>query len=482
MKWVPSLRLRITVLLVSAVALSLGAATRVIDARVDNEVLRRLDSNILESAQALSEMFREQRNGVAAAFPSNTLPGFLATEGHVYFTLTCDGKRIAASPSADTLRWRSTPTAEPAFVDMSDSAGTLLRAVVMPFSMKLDDDSRAGSNTQSAALYKPVGSASSCTLGLAVERSHTDNFLDSIDAILVGSIVFVMMVVGILTPLLVTGGLRPLAQLADAMHEIGPKMPGQRLSAVIAHELKPLIARFNEVLSRMEDGLIRERQFASGVAHELRTPLAELRTLIEVELRYPSPSERGPRALLEEIGDIGHEMEHTVGALLLLTRIEGGIEQVQLQLVDVTALTLKLVERYTNVVESRKLELDLTGMVMISWFAENALLDVLIGNLLNNALAYAPVGSLVSIHCSASSWLIENLAPDVAPDDLALMRQRFWRKGQDSSVHTGLGLSLAAAAARVQDLELTLSLHSNHLRATVSPRSDPGVHSRYVVR
>jgi two-component system, OmpR family, sensor histidine kinase QseC len=482
MKWVPSLRLRITVLLVSAVALSLGAATRVIDARVDNEALRRLDGNILESAQALSEMFRDQRNGVAEGFPSNTLPGFLATEGHVYFTLTCDGKRMAASPSADTLRWRSASTAEPTFTDMSDSVGTLLRAVVMPFSMKLHDGSHASTSTWSEATHKPADSASACTLGLAVERSHTDSFLDSIDAILVGSIIFVMLVVGILTPLLVTRGLRPLAQLADAMHEIGPKTPGQRLSTVIAHELKPLIARFNEVLSRMEDGLIRERQFASGVAHELRTPLAELRTLIEVELRYPSPSERGPRALLEEIGNIGHEMEHTVGALLLLTRIEGGIEQVQLRLVDVTALTLKFVERYANVVQSRKLKLDLTGVAMTSWFAENSLLDVLIGNLLNNAFAYAPIGSLVSIHCSATSWWIDNLAPDVAPDELALMRQRFWRKGQDSSEHTGLGLSLAAAAARVQDMELTLSLHRNHLRATVSLRSEPEVHNRYVIR
>jgi two-component system sensor histidine kinase QseC len=99
---------------------------------------------------------------------------------------------------------------------------------------------------------------------------------------------------------------------------------------------------------------------------------------------------------------------------------------------------------------------------------------VLIGNLLNNALTYAPAGSHVSVHCDADSWWTVNMAPEVAPDELALMRQRFWRKGEDAGVHTGLGLSLAAAAARVLELELTLSLHDNNLRATVRPRAEPG--------
>jgi signal transduction histidine kinase len=337
--------------------------------------------------------------------------------------------------------------------------------------MKHDKSSRGGTSTPSMTMHGPGRSLSSCTLGLAVERTQTDSFLDSIDAILVGSIIFVMMVVAILTPLLVERGLRPLAQLADAMHEIGPQTPGRRLSELSSRELKPLIARFNGVLSRMEDGLIRERQFASGVAHELRTPLAELRTLIEVEMRYPS--DREPRAMLEEIGTIGHEMEHTVSALLLLTRIEGGIEQVQRRLIDVTALTLKLIERNVRVVEARKLELDLTGVTITSWLADHSLLDVLIGNLLSNALSYASIGSRVSVHCDTASWWVENLAPGVVPDELDLMRQRFWRKGEDAGVHTGLGLSLAAAAARSQGLQLALSLHGNYLRATISAQAAP---------
>jgi two-component system sensor histidine kinase QseC len=466
MRWVPSLRLRITLLLVLGVALSLSAATTVIDARVDNEALRRLDSHILESAQALSEMFRAQRSGAETGFPGNTLPGFLATDGRAYFVITCNGERMAASPTAEMLHWPAASAAEPTFADMPDNTGMLLRAIVMPFSMNPGGSAHADTGAPPTTADEPGGSASSCTLGLALERSQTDSFLDSIDAILVGSIIFVMLVVAILTPLLVERGLRPLAQLADAMHDIGPQAPGRRLGEVISRELKPLITRFNEVLSRMEDGLARERQFASGVAHELRTPLAELRTLIEVELRYHSGRE--PHAMLEEIGSIGYEMEHTVGALLLLTRIEGGIEQVQHRPADVAALTLKLVERHAKIAQARGIDLDLAGVAAASWLADHSLLDVLIGNLLSNALAYASHGSRVTVHCDATSWWAQNLAPNVAPDELALMLQRFWRKGEDAGVHTGLGLSLAAAAARVQGLQLTLSLQDGYLRATVT--------------
>src|SRR5699024_10675849 len=120
-------------------------------------------------------------------------------------------------------------------------------------------------------------------------------------------------------------GLKPLAVLGENMRGIGPHAPGQRLPPAGTRELEPLVACFNEVLTRMDEGLARERQFAGALAHETRTRLAELRTLVEVERRYPSGC---PTAeLLGEIGGIGGELESTVSGLLLLTRLDAGIEK-----------------------------------------------------------------------------------------------------------------------------------------------------------
>ncbi|WP_168171191.1 histidine kinase dimerization/phospho-acceptor domain-containing protein [Rhodanobacter sp. B04] len=468
MKQAISLRLRITLFLATAIMLTLGAAIWVIDSRIDTEVSQRADANLLERAQALSDIFRVGRISDMTTFPSGQLPEFLADDGLVYFVIHCDGQDVASSAAAAALRWPVAADGKPHFADLSDPRGSELRAVVLPFVPESALTRHSILSDKHAAAHANGHAGSSCSLGLAVDRSEVEDFQGSMDTIFVGSLMLAMMVVVVLVPLLVSRGLRPLSQLAEAMRGIGPETPERRLAGANAHELKPLMTRFNEVLTRMEDGLVRERQFASGVAHELRTPLAELRTLVEVELRYPS--DRDLRAMLADIGNIGIEMECMVNALLLLTRIEAGIEQVQTQSVDVAALTRKLLERHQRDINLRQLDMDARIEPGVRWHGDVTLLDVLLGNLLGNAVAYAPAGSRISLDCESQAWRLSNAASDLTAGDVALMSQRFWRKDKATGVHTGLGVALAAAAARAQGIRLNLSLHEGQLCARVEPR------------
>ena len=466
MKNAMSLRLRITLFLAVAIVLTLGATTWLIDARVDTEVAQRADANILERAQALSDMLHAQRDGNRTEFPAGSLPAFLADDGVVYFTIDCAGQRVAGSRSADRLSWPAAIATKPVYADLTDPQGTALRAIVMPFVAQPGLSWGKDFAAREAAMHEAGRTPPACSLGLALDHSEVENFQRTMDAIFIGSILLAIVVVVVLVPLLVARGLRPLTQLAETMREIGPETPERRLAETGVHELLPLTARFNEVLSRMQGGLLRERQFASGVAHELRTPLAELRTLIEVELRYPST--RDPRALLADIGAIGVEMERMVGALLLLTRIEAGIEHVQWQDVDIARLTRKLVERVRGEMDTRRLELDMQIVDGVVWQGDIALLDVLLGNLVSNAAAYAPAGSRILLRCESRAWWIQNDAPRLAAEDIAMMQRRFWRQGEDAGVHTGLGLALATAAAQIQSMQLELTLHEQRLCAKVS--------------
>lgn len=470
MKRAISLRLRITLFLATAIMLTLGAAIWVIDSHVDTEVSQRADANLLERAQALSDIYRVGRSSGMEAFPSGQLPEFLADDGSVYFVITCDGQDVASSAAAHALSWPVASDGNPHFADLSDQQGSVLRGVVLPFMPESALSRHATPGNASAATQAGKLPVAPCSLGLATDRREVEKFQHTMDNIFIGSIVLAMLVVMTLVPALVFRGLRPLSQLTEAMQGIGPETPERRLVGANAYELKPLMTRFNEVLARMEAGLVRERQFASGVAHELRTPLAELRTLIEVELLYPSG--RDLRDLLAEIGSIGVEMERMVGALLLLTRIEAGIERVQTQSVDITALTRKLLERYQREVDSRHLEMDVRIEPDVMWRGDVTLLDVLLGNLLGNAVAYAPAGSRVLLRCGLHAWRLSNEAPDLTAGDVALMGQRFWRKDKDAGVHTGLGLPLAAAAARAQLIQLSLSLLERQLSVCVEPQGN----------
>lgn len=470
MKQPVSLRLRITLFLATAIMLTLGAAIWVIDSRIDTEVSQRADANLLERAQALSDIFRVGRISDMATFPSGQLPEFLADDGRVYFVIHCDGKDVASSAAATALRWPVAVDGKPHFADLSDPQGTELRGVVLPFMPESALTRHSIPGDKSAASHASGHPMPPCNLGLAVDHSEVEDFQDSMDTIFVGSLMLAMIVVVVLVPLLVSRGLRPLSQLAEAMRDIGPETPERRLAGANAYELRPLMTRFNEVLTRMEDGLVRERQFASGVAHELRTPLAELRTLVEVELRYPSGHDL--RAMLADIGNIGIEMERMVNALLLLTRIEAGIERMQAQSVDVAALTRKLLERHQRDINLRKLDMDVRIEPAVIWRGDITLLDVLLGNLLGNAVAYAPAGSRVSLRCESHAWHLSNAAAGLTTDDVAVMGQRFWRKGKDAGVHAGLGLALAAAAARAQGILLNLSLHEGQLNVHVEPQGN----------
>jgi signal transduction histidine kinase len=277
-----------------------------------------------------------------------------------------------------------------------------------------------------------------------------------------------VLVVLALAPSLVRRGLRPLADLDVAMRDIGPEHPARRLAAVPTAELRPLVARFNAVLARMDAGLAREREFAAGLAHELRTRLAELRALAEVEARYPSARDRAE--LLDEFGAIAVELDATVSALLLLTRIESGLEHPRIGWVALAPLLARLRSRLVARAGSRGVELPPFAVTDADQLrADPALLEIILANLLGNAVEYAPAGTAVTLIADTRGVRIANPAPELGAADLARFGQRFWRKREDRGGHAGLGLALAAAAARAQELTLTFRLVDGVLEARLEP-------------
>lgn len=453
-----SLRLRLTLLLAIATLIALGVAAWVVDWRADAEMQQRFDSALLARAQAFAAMARIESDRTMTikpdAFVSSLFPG---TAGASWYDLRCNGASLVHSSPAPPMM----PSADvPRFADTRLPDGRLLREVAFSFTP-------AGADN--LADVRPVSGTLSCELHYALERGPLDEILGTLDLILLGSILGACLVVLALTPWLVRRGLRPLSTLDAAMARIGPDAPGERLPRADTRELAPLVARFNEVLARMDEGLARERQFAAGLAHELRTRLAELRTLIDVEMRYPS--DREPQAVLGEIGSIGGELEATVTALLQLTRIESGVQAAQRESVDAQALMKRVLARHNEALRARGLQLRRSDPQTAAPIeADPALLEIVLDNLLGNAIAYAPADSTISVEVTPRHIAIGNSAPGLGEGDLARFGQRFWRKGagEDGAGHAGLGLALAQAAARALGMELSFRLEDGELRAFVT--------------
>jgi signal transduction histidine kinase len=445
------LRGRLTLLLALAVLVVFGTAVRLVDWRADAEMQQRFDDSLLARAQALAALTQVEDGRVsvdADDVPTTVFPG---SNGSSWYELRCAGAVIART--AEVPAPLATGT-RPVYADARLGDGRMLRVVALRFVPVSESGTiRPGTPT--------------CDLRYARDRKSLDDLLDTLDFILLGSLFGACVLVVLATPWLVRRGLRPLAVLDRAMAAIGPEAPGMRLPASGTTELAPLVARFNEVLARMDEGLARERQFAAGLAHEFRTRLAELRTLVDVETRYPSG--RDSPGLLAEIGNIGAELEATITALLQMTRIESGLEQLRPEGVPLAPLLARTIARLQEAALARHLRIEsrLECEPEHAIETDPALLEIVLDNLVGNAVAYAPPGSPVSLRATRDFIEVSNAAPALQADDLASFGQRFWRKDAQGAGHAGLGLALAGAASRALGMTLAFELEDGVLHATL---------------
>ena len=452
-----SLSTRISLLLVVTSLLLLGGGGRWMDWRIDHAMESRFRQNLLTQATALSAMIALEQDAPGVAHAVQPQAGILSGDGRTYYELRCDSMPpLRSQPPVPLIPagWPQQAEPQPRFTRLRQDDRDL-GTVQYSFLSAAPENTGEDTDEHDAATTRS-NQPRPCRLLFAQDRRAIDQIMLAVDWTLTLGPALALLIALIAVPLIVRRGLRPIDRLVERMRDIGPNAPGQRLAASGLRELDPLVARFNDVLGRMDDGLARERQFASGLAHETRTRLAELRALTEVESRYPSG--RSLPELLAEIGSIGAELEATVTALLLLTRLQSGLEQPLLQPLPLAPWLERQRQRQQGVIASRGLDVQVVGMPPVCLHTDPALLEVVVGNLLGNACAYAPAGDRVTLQLAADSLSIDNTAPELSAEDLANFGQRFWRKQLPHAGHAGLGLALAGAAAQALGLRLDFLL------------------------
>ena len=176
------------------------------------------------------------------------------------------------------------------------------------------------------------------------------------------------------------------------------------------------------------------------------------------------PSRHGTQRVQAEASQIAGEMDALVSALLLMARIEGGLDQVRLQPIDLSELcSTILMGIKDSVISEWTTKLENSPVVQ----SDPALVRILLSNLIGNARSYAEPRSAVYIESSSINGMgffeIKNRAPHLQAADLAQMTQRFWRKSvnDESGVRSGMGLAIAQALCDILKLQLSLALDAN---------------------
>lgn len=271
--------------------------------------------------------------------------------------------------------------------------------------------------------------------------------------------------------------LRPIGDLTRELGAIADPR-GPRLDVSGYGEMRAVQVEVNALLDRLAEAARRDARFTADAVHELRTPIAELRTLTDVALAFPDSPERLTE-VVRSANALGVRMTSLVRALMGITKWEAVRSQTHRTIVDLPKLIRETVSSAEDDVAERghDVRLDLPDFHDVR--TDPALIASIIGNLIGNAVAYAPSESSISISYSGGThgfWVeIINDVVDLTPTDVEAMFDPFWRKAgrRSDDAHSGLGLTLARAFAEMLELELDATLLAPD-RFQVVLRGDPG--------
>jgi len=248
-----------------------------------------------------------------------------------------------------------------------------------------------------------------------------------------------------------------------------------RASRASGDELDTLAQTINRMLDQIEQLVHGIADVSNSIAHDLRTPLAELRSrLEELSLTRPSPTETFAE-IEAAVADVDSVIR-IFNALLRLAEIDTGTRRSDFVQVDLSDLAAKAVEFYLPAAELKNLSLTFRDSGALSLRGDRVLLAQAVNNLVDNALKYVAEGGHVQVELEreaggAVAIVVADDGPGIAEADKPKATQRFYRG--DTSRGTpgvGLGLSLVEAIARLHGGRLELA--DNH----------PGLRARMVIQ
>jgi signal transduction histidine kinase len=238
-------------------------------------------------------------------------------------------------------------------------------------------------------------------------------------------------------------------------------------------ELNTLTRTINGMLEQIELLVHGVRNVSNSIAHDLRTPLAELRSRLEELALIRPPPEQAFAEIDGAVADVDRVIR-IFDALLRLAEIDAGLRRSGFVLLDVADLAASAVEFYAPAAELKNIDLAFRSQGPVSVSGDPILLAQALGNLIDNALKYAPVNGAIEVAVlkrgdGTAELSVSDNGPGIADAEKAKVVERFYRG--DASRGTpgvGLGLSVVQAVAKLHGSALVLSDQKPGLRAAMS--------------
>ncbi len=425
---------------------------------LSRSLIREFDNTLLAKAQAVSTPVIRESNCVRVNFSDRFLRGFDDDEERDFFELwETNGTVIARSETLQKVHLpREVGTLQkPKYWSFTLPNARPGRAVGFQFTPRRGDSISREKRADAPAVVAPVD------LVVATDRADLDGLLRQFAGVIVGVGAVILFATAAIVPRVLRQGLKPLGTLAQRAGQIDAQSLAERFdTAGLPEELHPITNRLNDLLARLESSFGRERRVSADLAHELRTPLAELRMLMESALKWPDVRDAGTdREALAIASHMGKIVQH----MLALARVENGQVELAVETLELSRLVEECWRPFAEraAAKSHRVEFSLEA---VSLRTDSSLWRAMLSNLFDNAVEYTPAGGFIRIGCGRvkerAELSVANDAPGLEASEVEKLFERFWRKesARTASTHLGLGLSLVQAYAKALGWDVSASL------------------------
>ncbi|MFN7020018.1 MAG: sensor histidine kinase [Phycisphaerales bacterium] len=471
-----SIRRRTAILVVLSMAVLLVIGGVVLLVVLRRAMTAQFDDALVARAAALQSLTRFDGTKVEMDFAGEAMPRYARRAGAEFFVAWLRaGSGWLALERSESLREDPWPPAalrddSVGIRDVILPGGALGRAVLIEFVAPREHDEgseRRGEAPIDTAPTSPALdplSAPAVRLLVALPRAPLDRTISLVGwciagvggALLLASIAASRWAVG--------RGLVPLGDLSRRVQTLGPDTLGARFEpAGLPAELRPIAEQLTGLLARLEEAFEREKRFSAAASHELRTPIAELRMLLEVAASQPRTSEEWSRTTDTALGVLARA-QALCETLLRLSRAGAAhaapTAQTRAEVGPILAeQAARALSMHGN--DARRLRVECGDDVVAR--VDDTTLASIVGNLLDNALRHGqatPDDPVIVRTRSMAGFVrieVRNAAPSLTDDDPAHLFEPFWRK--DASRHDqhgfGLGLTVARTLARAGGGDIT---------------------------
>ena len=429
-------------------------------------LLNEFDAGLRAKALTIMSLTEQVQDGIQFDLPDNFFRGSDNNATPQYYELwQTNGTIIARSESlheAGLLNRFGFP-ARPEFWNLDLPDGHAGRAIGLRFSPKAEDEN--------ARKFVP----SEAIVVVAADRRALDQTLETLAIVLA---LTGLLTIAITVPVVnfsLRRGHAPLGQLAHQAAAITADSLQTRFPVdSMPEELQPITTRLNDLLGRLEASFERERRFSADLAHELRTPLAELRSLAEVELAWP---ESGDSEKHRETLNIALQMEAMVTRLLEMARGESGKISLQMESIPLARLVNEVWHPLADKALKKNLDFTFNVPSDATLQTDRVLLRSILANLLANAVEYSPQNGRGEItwQGEARELAVSNTVHDLNAADVSHLFERLWRKDKSRTGgdHCGLGLALSRTFAGLLGFDLKARFNGEKtLTISISTRRD----------